>query len=140
MLPGTKQLLQTALALPSEERLRLIEALTMGDLYLRAGWVLVVRGPHEGCLESMPCQHSWTFAVERVLKGEDVPKEVSIHGRYRDHNEIPACLRIAPGDGKFILFTPAGRLRDTDVLGVAPWSDEVEALLVGWEGRPGGPA
>jgi hypothetical protein len=131
MLAQTKQLLQAALALPSEERLKLIEALTAGDLYRRADWVLVVRAPHERCGESMPCQHSWTFPVERVLKGEDVPEEVSVYGRYRDHSEIPACLRIAPGDGKFILFVPAGDRQDASVLGVVPWSDEAEALLTG---------
>jgi hypothetical protein len=131
MLAETKELLQAALALPSEERLQLIEALTAGDVYRRAAWVLVVRTPHERCLESIPCRHSWTFPIERVLKGEDVPEEVSISGRYRDHGEIPACLRIAPGDGKFILFVPAGGGRDTDGLGVVPWSDEAEALLTG---------
>jgi hypothetical protein len=131
MLAGTKQLLQAVLALPGEERFRLIEALTAGDLFRRAGWVLVVRTPHERCLESIPCQHSWTFPVERVLKGEDVPEEVSVYGRYRDHSKIPACLRIAPGDGKYFLFVPAGGGPDTSVLGVVSWSDEAEALLTG---------
>jgi hypothetical protein len=120
MLPGTKQLLQAALALPSEECVQFIEALTAGDLYRRAGWVMVVRAPRERCLESVPCQHSWTFPVERVLKGQDVPEEVSIHGRYRDHSEIPASLRITPGDGQFILLVSAGAGRDTGVLGVLP--------------------
>jgi hypothetical protein len=129
MLSGTKQLLQAALALPDEERLQLIEALTVGDLYRRAGWVLRVRAPRERCLESFPCQHSWTFPIERVIKGEDVPKEVSIFGRYRDHSEIPDSLRTIPGDGKFILFVSAGGVGDTSVLGVLSWSDETEALL-----------
>jgi hypothetical protein len=130
MLAGTRQLLQAALALPVEERTQLIEALTVSDLYHRAGWVLVVGAPHERCLESFPCRHSWTFPVERVLKGADVPAEVSVYGRYRDHSEIPACLRIAPG-GKFILFVPVGGGNDTSVLGVVSWSDEVERLLTG---------
>jgi hypothetical protein len=107
-----------------------VNVLTVGDLYHRAGWVLVVRAPHERCLESFPCRHSWTFPVERVLKGADVPEEVTVHGRYRDHSDIPTCLRIAPG-GKFILFVPAGGGRDTNVLGVVAWSNEVEALLTG---------
>jgi hypothetical protein len=131
MSPATKQLLRAVLALPGEERRLYIEALTAGDLYRRAAWVLVVRTPQERCLESIPCQHSWTFPVERVLKGEAVPHEVSIHGRYRNHAEIPASLRIAPGDGPFILFVAAGDGRDASVLGVVPWSDEVEALLTG---------
>jgi hypothetical protein len=131
MRAETKRLLRAALALPDGERSRLIAALTAGDLYRRAGWVLVVRTPREGCLESMPCRHSWTFPVERVLKGEGVPDEVVILGRYRDHAEVPACLRIAPGDGRLFLFTAAGDGRDTSVLGVLPWSDETEALLTG---------
>ena len=131
MLSGTKRLLQAALALPGEERLRLIEALSAGDLDCRAEWVLVVRAPRERCLESIPCQHSWSFPVERVLKGQDVPEEVSIYGRYRDHGEVPASLRLTPGDGRFILFVSAGGGRDTSVLGVLPWSDQVEALLSG---------
>jgi hypothetical protein len=131
MLPGTKQLLQAALALPGEERSQFIESLIGADLFRRAGWVLVVRAAHERCLESIPCQHSWTFPVERVLKGEEVPAEVSISGRYRDHSEIPASLRPVPGDGKLILFVAAGGNRDTHVLGVVPWSDEAEALLTG---------
>jgi hypothetical protein len=108
-----------------------LEALTAGDLHRRAGWVLVVRMPHELCLESIPCQHSWSFPVERVLKGEEVPEQVSVYGRYRDHSEIPACLRIAPGDNKFILFVTARGGRDTSVLGVLSWSGEAEALLTG---------
>jgi hypothetical protein len=131
MLSRTKEVLQAALALPAEERIQLIQALTAGDLYRRAGWVLVVRAPNECCLESIPCQHTWTFPVERVLKGEEVPEVVSILGRYRDHSEIPACLRLAPGDNKFILFLTAGGGRDTSVLGVVPWSDEGEVLLTG---------
>jgi hypothetical protein len=131
MHPGTKQLLKAALALPSDERHRLIEALTIGDLYHRAAWVLVVGAPQERCAESFPCQHSWTFPVEKVLKGEGVRKEFSIHGRYRDHREIPDSLHIAQGDGKFILFVAAPGGSDTSVLGVVPWSDEAEALLTG---------
>jgi hypothetical protein len=66
-----------------------------------------------------------------VLKGEGIRKEISIHGRYRDHREIPESLHIAHGDGKFILFVADPGGADTTVLGVVPWSAEAEALLTG---------
>jgi hypothetical protein len=131
MLSGTKQVLQAALALPGEERSRLVEVLLAAEQYRRAGWVLVVRAAEERCLESYPCQHSWAFPVERVLKGEGVPAEVRVHGRYTDYGTIPAPLRVAPGDGRLLLFVQAGAGADTSVLGAVPWSDEVEALLPG---------
>jgi hypothetical protein len=131
MRPATKQLLKSALALPNDERLHFIEALTIGDLHHRAAWVLVVGAAQERCMESYPCQHSWTFPVERVLKGEGIRKEISIHGRYRDHRDIPEALHIAHGDGKFILFVADPGGSDTTVLGVVPWSEEAGALLTG---------
>jgi hypothetical protein len=133
MLSGTKQVSQGALALPGEERSRLVEALLASDQYRRAGWAFVVRAAEERCLENYPCQHSWAFPVERVLKGEGVPAEVRVYGCYTDHGAIPAPLRLAPGDGKLILFVQAGAGADTSVLGAVPWSDEVEALLTGQE-------
>jgi hypothetical protein len=129
VLSRTKQVLQAALALPSGERSQLIEALIACDLYRRADRALVVRAPVERCLESIPCQHSWSFAVERVLKGEEVSKEVSIYGRYRDHSEVPASMRIARGEGRFILFMPANAGDASAVLGILPWSEQAEAML-----------
>jgi hypothetical protein len=133
VLSGTKQVLQAALALPGEELSHLLDALIAADRYRRAEWVLIVREPLERCLESIPCQHSWLFSVERVLKGEGVPEEIAIYGRYRDHGAIPACLRLAPGDGNYILFLPAAAGDASTMLGVMPWSEQAEAFLTGRE-------
>lgn len=112
------------------------------ELYAKAAWVITVDKPDKVCLESFPCQHSWIFPVIKVFKGEKVPDEISIGGIYKNHNDIPNSLKAIPSSsGNFILFiddnlyytsTASGwryPRNDTSVLGVIPWSEEIEREL-----------
>jgi hypothetical protein len=98
-------------------------------LFKKAAWVVVVGQPDEICLESFPCQHHWSFPLQKVLKGENVPNTIRIRGRYRTHSEIPAPLRVSPQNGKLILFLSANASADTDVQAALPWSAALEKEL-----------
>ena len=98
-------------------------------LYEKAGWVVVVTNVKEGCAKSYPCQHSWEFTVADALKGKDVPKSVTVRGRYKSHQQVPAPLNGRSPNSKFVYFLQANAQADTDVLAALPWSAEVEKEL-----------
>jgi len=98
-------------------------------LRAKAGRILVVEKKGERCLESYPCQHSWTLGVVQVLKGPDAGKTLRIHGRYKSHNDVPSPVKAITGRGRFIVFLNAAGNADTDVLGTIPWSSAMEEEL-----------
>lgn len=96
-------------------------------LHEKAGWVIAVGPGKENCAESFPCQHQWEFPVVKVLKGEKVPKKVSLRGSYRSHDDIPAPLKAA--SAKLVLFMEENGKADASILASIPWSEALEKEL-----------